>query len=80
MNDSKNRDTRAETRHERMTTVRVSLRRDLIDELLRDSGGLTLTTLLNSALKIGLEHKAEITKDAKDAKNNEQHKGNYCHS
>jgi hypothetical protein len=80
INDRQILDTSAESRRERMTTVRVGLRRDLIDELMRDSDGLTLTTLLNSALKISLKHKAEITKDAKDAKYNEQHKCRYCHN
>jgi hypothetical protein len=49
-----------------MNTVRVDLRRDLLDELMAVAEGMTLTKMLNSALKVSLEHKDEIVEDAKD--------------
>lgn len=57
-------------RRDRMTAVRVDLRRDLLDELMRDAAGNTLTRMLNSALKVGLQHKDEIDNDAKDVGTN----------
>lgn len=56
-------------RSDRMTTVRVDLRKDLLDDLMRDANGASLTTRLNSALAVGLEHKKAITADVNHLQN-----------
>ncbi len=48
-----------------MQVVRLNVSSDLLDVLKAGNEGLSLTRLVNSAIRVGLKHKEEIIKDAK---------------
>jgi len=48
-----------------MQVVRLNVFSDLLDELKDGNEEVSLTRLVNSAIRVGLKHKDEIIKDAK---------------
>jgi hypothetical protein len=52
-----------------MQVVRLNVFSDLLDELKDGNEEVSLTRLVNSAIRVGLKHKDEIIKDAKGVNN-----------